>query len=58
MKSNVKAGLKPQIIMTIMRRNKDQMEAVVRMAESLKCGSVKFNIVQPTAWRVSAAIVS
>jgi SynChlorMet cassette radical SAM/SPASM protein ScmF len=32
-----------------MRRNKDQMEAVVRLAERLGAGSVKFNIVQPTA---------
>jgi SynChlorMet cassette radical SAM/SPASM protein ScmF len=45
----VKAGLKPQIIMTIMRRNKDQMEAVVRLAESLGVGSVKFNILQSIA---------
>ena len=43
------AGIKPQIIMTIMRHNKDQMEAVVRLAESLGAGSVKFNIVQPIA---------
>jgi SynChlorMet cassette radical SAM/SPASM protein ScmF len=35
--------------MSIMRRNKDQMESVVRLAERLGAGSVKFNIVQPTA---------
>lgn len=45
----VTAGLKPQIIMAIMRRNRDQMEAVVRLAESLGAGSVKFNVVMPTA---------
>lgn len=45
----VKAGFQPQIIMSIMRHNKDQMESIVRMAESLGAGSVKFNIVQPTA---------
>jgi SynChlorMet cassette radical SAM/SPASM protein ScmF len=45
----VKAGLRPQIIMAIMRRNRDQMEAVVRLAESLDAGSVKFNVVMPTA---------
>jgi SynChlorMet cassette radical SAM/SPASM protein ScmF len=45
----VNAGLKPQIIMSIMRRNVQQMEKVVRLAESLGAGSVKFNIVQPTA---------
>ncbi|MGD0282377.1 MAG: SynChlorMet cassette radical SAM/SPASM protein ScmF [Dissulfurispiraceae bacterium] len=40
-------GLKPQVIMSIMNRNKDQIEEVVRLAESLGAGSVKFNIVQP-----------
>jgi SynChlorMet cassette radical SAM/SPASM protein ScmF len=45
----VDAGLKPQIIMAIMRQNKDQMESIIRLAESLGAGSVKFNIVQPTA---------
>jgi len=45
----VKAGLRPQIIMTIMGRNKDQMEAVVRLAESLGVGSAKFNILQSIA---------
>jgi SynChlorMet cassette radical SAM/SPASM protein ScmF len=45
----VDVGLKPQIIMTIMRHNKHQMEAMVRLAESLGAGSVKFNLVQPTA---------
>ena len=44
----VEAGLRPQVIMTVMRRNKDQLEAVVRLAERLGAGSVKFNIVQPT----------
>ncbi len=43
------AGLKPQVIMSVMRRNSDQIESVVRLAESLGAGSVKFNIVQPTA---------
>lgn len=48
-KNLVRAGLRPQIIMTVMRRNKDQIEPIVRMAESLGAGSVKFNILQPTA---------
>jgi SynChlorMet cassette radical SAM/SPASM protein ScmF len=43
------AGLKPQIIMSIMRHNKDQIEPIVQLAEGLGAGSVKFNIVQPTA---------
>jgi len=45
----VKAGFKPQIIMTITRRNKDEIQAIVRLAESLGAGSVKFNVLQPTA---------
>lgn len=45
----VEAGLRPQIIMTIMRHNMGQMEAMVKLAESLGAGSVKFNVVQPTA---------
>jgi SynChlorMet cassette radical SAM/SPASM protein ScmF len=45
----VAADIRPQIIMTIMRRNKDQMEPLVRLAESLGACSVKFNVVEPTA---------
>jgi SynChlorMet cassette radical SAM/SPASM protein ScmF len=45
----VKAGLRPQIIMSVMRRNVDQMEAVVRLAERENVESVKFNLVTPTA---------
>jgi SynChlorMet cassette radical SAM/SPASM protein ScmF len=44
----VAAGIRPQLIMSIMRHNKDQMDPVVRLAEHLGAGSVKFNIVQPT----------
>jgi SynChlorMet cassette radical SAM/SPASM protein ScmF len=43
------ARLRPQVIMTMMRHNKEQMEQMVRVAENLGAGSVKFNIVQPTA---------
>jgi len=45
----VAAGIHPQVIMTIMRRNSGQIEDVVRLAKSLQASSVKFNIVQPTA---------
>lgn len=45
----VKAGIKPQIIMTLAQHNKDQIETMVRLAEPLGAGSVKFNILQPTA---------
>ncbi len=45
----VEVGIRPQIIMSLVRKNKDQVEAVVRLAESLGASSVKFNLVQPTA---------
>jgi SynChlorMet cassette radical SAM/SPASM protein ScmF len=48
-KNLVNTGFNPQIILTLMRRNKHQMEAIVRLAESLGVGSVKINILQPTA---------
>lgn len=44
----VEAGLKPQIVYTLMRRNAGQMEEVVRLAEGLGAASVKFNLLQPT----------
>lgn len=45
-KTLVKTGIRPQIVMTVMRRNKDQIEGVARLAESLGCGSVKINVLQ------------
>jgi SynChlorMet cassette radical SAM/SPASM protein ScmF len=45
----VNAEIKPQIIMSILRRNKDQMERLVRLAESVGAESVKFNITMPIA---------
>jgi len=42
-------GIRPQIIMSLMRRNHDQIESMVHLAESLGASSVKFNLVQPTA---------
>jgi SynChlorMet cassette radical SAM/SPASM protein ScmF len=42
----VQAGLKPQIIFSMMRENRHQMEAVVRLAQKLGAGSVKFNVIQ------------
>ncbi len=45
----VNAKIKPQIIMCVMRRTKDKMERVVRLAESLGAESVKFNITMPMA---------
>jgi SynChlorMet cassette radical SAM/SPASM protein ScmF len=48
-KALVDAGVRCQVIMTLTRRNYHQMEDVLELAESLKCGSVKFNVMQPTA---------
>ena len=45
----VAAGLRPQIIMTLMRRNADQIEDLLNLASSLGASSVKLNMVQPTA---------
>jgi SynChlorMet cassette radical SAM/SPASM protein ScmF len=45
----VDAGIDPQIIMTVMRHNVDQIGNLITMAEKLGASSVKFNIVQPTA---------
>jgi SynChlorMet cassette radical SAM/SPASM protein ScmF len=45
----IDAGFKPQVIMSVMHRNKDHIEGIVRLAERLGAGSVKFNIVQPSA---------
>jgi len=42
------AGVAPQVIMTVMRANRDHVRYVVRLAESLGAGSVKFNMLQPT----------
>jgi len=43
----VGAGVRTQIILTVMRHNCGQLEALVRLAEDLGVGSVKFNVVQP-----------
>jgi SynChlorMet cassette radical SAM/SPASM protein ScmF len=45
----VAAGLRPQVIFTIMRRNAEQVDAMVHMAEQLGAASLKFNVLQPTA---------
>jgi SynChlorMet cassette radical SAM/SPASM protein ScmF len=44
----VQAGMKPQIIFTIMKKNRDQVQDIIRLARELKAGSVKFNILQPS----------
>ena len=41
-------GIELQVIMSIMRDNVCQIEAVIELAEKLGAGSVKFNMIQPT----------
>jgi SynChlorMet cassette radical SAM/SPASM protein ScmF len=45
----VSAGIRPQIIMSVVGRNAHQMEALVGLAESLGAASVQFNPVRPLA---------
>lgn len=45
----VKGGIRNQFIMSIMKRNVHQMEDLVRLAEKMGIGSIKFNLVTPTA---------
>ncbi|MCJ7443227.1 MAG: SynChlorMet cassette radical SAM/SPASM protein ScmF [Methanotrichaceae archaeon] len=45
----VSVGIRPQIIMTVMRRNIDQIDEMAFLAKKLGASSVKYNIVQPTA---------
>jgi SynChlorMet cassette radical SAM/SPASM protein ScmF len=42
------AGVPLQIIMTVMRFNKDEIESVTSLAKDLGAKSIKFNFVQPT----------
>ena len=44
----VKAGIKTQLIMAVIRRNRDQMEELVRLAEKEGADSVKFTFVSST----------
>ncbi|MEI6287467.1 MAG: SynChlorMet cassette radical SAM/SPASM protein ScmF [Bacillota bacterium] len=44
----VAAGYKPQIIMSLTPDSAGQMEQMVRMAEEIGAGSVKFNLIQPS----------
>lgn len=41
------AGVKTQVIMSLMRHNLDEVEDVIGLAESVGARSVKFNVVQP-----------
>ena len=43
------AGIRPQIIFSVLRANIGQIDAMVPLAESLGANSIKFNMVQPIA---------
>ena len=45
----VEAGIRPQIIVTLNRRNALQLKELVRQAQERGASSVKFNLLQPTA---------
>jgi SynChlorMet cassette radical SAM/SPASM protein ScmF len=47
-RSLAEANLEPQVIMSVMQANADQVEKVIALAEELGAGSVKFNVIQPT----------
>lgn len=44
----VEAGFNPQVIMSLHKRNIDEMEELVHLAEEWGASSVKFNLIQPT----------
>jgi SynChlorMet cassette radical SAM/SPASM protein ScmF len=48
LKHLVQAGIRPQVIFTIMKKNRDQVGAVARLAQDVGAESVKFNILQPS----------
>lgn len=43
------AGVETQVIFSVMKSNAHQVEDIIALAEQLGAGSVKFNIIQPTA---------
>lgn len=49
LKNIISAGISTQIIMSLMKKNVSQIEAMVHLAEELGVGSIKFNLVNPTA---------
>ncbi len=48
-KTMVAEGFHPQVIMSIMNNTYKDVEGLVQLAESIGAGSVKFNLVTPTA---------
>jgi len=48
-KNLVDAGVYPQIIMSVMKENKDEIWPMIELSESLNAQSVKFNFVAPVS---------
>lgn len=44
----VNAGYQPQLIMSLYSENIDEIESLIKLAIKNRCGSVKFNIIQPS----------
>ncbi len=45
----VTAGIRPQIIFSVMQSNSHQVQEIIHLAEELGASSVKYNVIQPTA---------
>jgi SynChlorMet cassette radical SAM/SPASM protein ScmF len=43
----VEVGIRPQLIMSLVKRNQDQIEDLVKLAEGIGASSIKFNLVAP-----------
>ena len=43
----VSEGIRPQVIITLMKRNKDEISDIIKFAKSLKASSIKINPMQP-----------
>lgn len=43
----IESGLKTQVVMSLVKRNRDDIDDMVEFAKQAGCESVKFNIVQP-----------
>jgi len=48
LKNLVEAGVSPQIIFTLMKKNQHQIADIISLAHEVGAGSLKFNIVQPS----------
>ena len=51
----VEAGYSPQVIMSLYPGNVDEIESLVHWAEEVGCGTVKFNVIQPSGRAIQMA---